>query len=521
MEFKDTVGHFLKSASKHGLFALAMAGVSFISVGSEGHTAAQQHQMDKLDSESPHVFSIYTSSSPIAPPEEKLGVYVVDQGQGLDTGCTFSSGGPLVIQLDVPQVVNSTVLDNQGYLLDPGKLVGNGMLGATATLSLPVYDIDSSANIPGVNPEVDDLYFNGRFKKTLIGQDSQWTDDVISIPIEEIKFGQINEIKIDIDTANAADNWCMSVDWVAIEFEVAAPYVLAHGISADSSTWDDDAATGVLAYLDEQGILYDRFSLVANGTSAGNAALLQGHIRDFLEPLKADKVHIIAHSKGGLDSQALQALAPPFDILSLSTLSTPHLGSVAADLSIIQKTSANRYQNIGDDPNGYAAKYVNTWTFGQGPQNPGLGDLTTQRALQAIASGVRGNISKTFTIGADADLNGDNDLTTNESAGLFPGIAHYGAERAWRVLRDFSSAHTVEIVTKRLPARPKRRSRTITILKYAATSTIQAQNNDIVVTLNSANPSYGQAIGNVMANHSTLKNAQNITRIVNNTIHLK
>ncbi|KKE81324.1 hypothetical protein [Pseudoalteromonas luteoviolacea] len=58
-------------------------------------------------------------------------------------------------------------------------------------------------------------------------------------------------------------------------------------------------------------------------------------------------------------------------------------------------------------------------------------------------------------------------------------------------------------------------------MKYAATSSIQPQNNDIVVTLNSANPSYGQALGNVMANHSTLKNAQNITRIVNNTVHLK
>lgn len=33
------------------------------------------------------------TSSPFDPPEEKLGVYVVNSGSGLDTSCTFRGGG--------------------------------------------------------------------------------------------------------------------------------------------------------------------------------------------------------------------------------------------------------------------------------------------------------------------------------------------------------------------------------------------------------------------------------------------
>ncbi|MEF2509793.1 hypothetical protein V4D06_17860 [Vibrio mimicus] len=36
----------------------------------------------------------------------------------------------------------------------------------------------------------------------------------------------------------------MSVDWVSIEFDIAIPVVLAHGIKAQSDTWDDDTTPG-------------------------------------------------------------------------------------------------------------------------------------------------------------------------------------------------------------------------------------------------------------------------------------
>lgn len=452
------------------------------------------------------------TSSPFDPPEEKLGVYVVNSGSGLDTGCTFRGGGPLIIQLPVPAVVNANQISSDGTLLNASDLVNNGVLGAQAVLRFPVYDIDSGANMsPPYHPEVDDISFNGQFKKVLSGINNQWTDDSIVIPIEEVKFGTNNEIRVDIDTANSAELWCMAVDWVAIEFDVAAPYVLAHGINANSDTWD-----GVVQTLDDKGVLYDRFSVGRNERCVENAIQLEENIENFLEDIKAEKVNIIAHSKGGLDTQELQARAPSFKILSLSTLSTPHLGSVAADLSIIQKTEADDKINSGNDPNGYASTYIDTWTFGQGPQLPGLRDLTVARASEAINLGLRGNISPTFTIGANADLNGDNDLTSNESAGLFPGVAHYAAERAWRVLRDFSSAPILSITHV-----PGHFWGTRTVLTYQTVTTQPPQDNDIVVTTGSANPSYGTPLGNTRNNHSTVKNATNINKVLQRTIPLR
>lgn len=460
------------------------------------------------------------TTSPFEPPEEELGIYVVNSGSGLDTGCTFRSGGPLRIMLDIPMIVNPQQVNPDGTLIDPSKMVNNGVISQQAVLRFPVFDIDSGANFPNVAPEVDRILFNGKFQKVLSGVNNQWTDDSIVIPIDLVKFGQTNEITVEIDTANTSEAWCMAVDWVAIEMDVAAPYVLAHGINSDLTTWDDANSPGVLARLDDFGVLYTRFSVTSNGRSANNARQLRTNITRFLEPLEAKKVNVIAHSKGGLDTQALQALGPDFEILSLSTLSTPHLGSSAADLSIIQKTQADERLNSGADPNGHATRFVNTWTFGQGPQLPGLRDLTTYYASQAIANNIRGNIGKTFTIGAFADANNDGDLVAAESRPLFPRAAHYAAERAWNVLRNVSSATTVRIQTRtrRNFLGFKTRHR---VLTYHSNQTTGPLQNDIVVTVQSANPGYGTPLGNAAGNHTTVRSVANINRILNRTVSLR
>lgn len=459
------------------------------------------------------------TSSPFPPPDEQLGTYVANSGAGLDTGCTFRGGGPLRINVPLPVLVNPKQLNADGTLKDAAKLVANGVLSAQATLRFPVFDIDDKAAVQGFAPEVDRVSFNGRFKKTLEGFNDTWTDDALVVPIDELKFGQDNELRIDIDTANSNELWCMAVDWVSIEFAATPPYVLQHGISADASTWENGSAPGVLAALDKRGVLYTRFSLGTgaggNGSVVANAAELLADVSGYLAPLKSKQVHIIAHSKGGLDTQAMQALAPDFEIVSLSTLSTPHLGSVAADLSIVQKQKADDKINAGADPNGYAASYLGTWTFGQGPQLPGLADLTTYAATAALGGGQRGNIAGTYTIGADADLNGDNALTSNESSPLFPSAAHYAAERAWHVLRDFASAKMT------LATVPGRLWGTRTVLTYTTVQTATPQANDIVVTESSANPGYGTPLGDSMANHSTVKSGANVDTILDTTIPLK
>lgn len=458
-------------------------------------------------------------SSPFTPPVEKLGVYVLNSGPGLDTGCTFRSGGPLVIDVPVPVVVNPAELNANGTLKDAARLISNGVLSAQATVRFPVFDIDDKAVTNGYAPEVDMLSFNGVSKRALAGFNNTWTDDTLIVPIEEIRFGQNNTLRIDIDTSNTGEYWCMAVDWVAIEFAVTPPYVLQHGINADGSTWREADAPGVLAALNNRGVLYAITALSVpqggNGSVADNAQELNVQITNFLAPLKSDKVNIIAHSKGGLDSQALQALGPVYTINSLSTLSTPHFGSVAGDLSLVQQRAASNKINIGADPHGYVASYVGTMTFGFGPKRPGLDDLTTDAARSAFSTGLRNNIARTYTIGADADVNHNDQLEPAESSGLFPRAVHYAAQRSWHVLREVASASmTLRTVPGMLWG-------TRTVLVYDAVATTQPQSNDIVVTLDSANPPFGTPLGNSPSNHGTVKNAANVNRILDLTVPLK
>ena len=213
----------------------------------------------------------------------------------------------------------------------------------------------------------------------------------------------------------------------------------------DKNTWNENSSPGALNALNQRGVLYSLANLTSNGSSYSNARQLLTFTENFLQTVKSQKVHIIAHSKGGLDSQYLKALGPPFEILTLSTLATPHLGSVSADLAIIQQAKADEAINSGNDPNEYAEKYINSWTFGLGPQLPGLFDLTTYRAVDYLNKNLRGNIKNTFTYGADADINGNNILEPTESAGFinFNNIA----SRIWRVTRDFTEAKILEMKT--------------------------------------------------------------------------
>lgn len=476
------------------------------------------------------------TTSPFSPPEEKLGTYVINSGAGLDTGCTFRRGGPLIINLEVPATMNPKELNGDGFLKDPQKLIDNKVIGSRAKISFPVFDIDDKANVSGISPEIDKIYFNGEFIKNLSGFDNQWTNDSFSVDISKIKFNTTNEIRIEIDTANTTESWCMAVDWVSIEFDASIPYVLAHGISADASTWENNNAPNVLATMDNSGVLYSRFSTGANGSVAANARDLKIQIKSFLDSVKSDKVHIIAHSKGGLDSQALAKLSPPdFKVLSLSTLSTPHRGSAVADLQLIQRQAVDRYINQGNDPNGFAQQFASLSLAGwanrnfnsAGPQPPGLNDLTTQAAATAINARTRGNIPNTYTIGSDAGpqcTRNPTDLEIDPLANSAPfGTMNYtenALRLSYQVICNISSA--VNLETRRVLSLNGKYVHYTTILTYSTVQSQTLQPNDIVVGINSANPGWGISLGNnTNNNHTEVKSGNNVKMFLDRTIKLR
>ncbi len=105
------------------------------------------------------------------------------------------------------------------------------------------------------------------------------------------------------------------------------PVVLVHGTAAKNFRFykafrhisGDIREAGVTVYvLGHDGI----------GSIENNAAQIKREIETILEKEHAEKVNLIAHSKGGLDSRyMISKLDMGTKVASLTTLSTPHYGS--------------------------------------------------------------------------------------------------------------------------------------------------------------------------------------------------
>lgn len=493
------------------------------------------------------VCAMAQTSSNFQPPEQTWGRYVINSGPGLDTGCTFRSEGPLIIRFRVFATMNPEELNPDGTLKNVQKLIDNKVIERYVRFSMPVYDIDSASG------EVDHVSLNGVRIFTLTGSNNTWTNawganSGAQVQTSQLRFstsltsGPVNEIRIDIDQASppGQDNWCMSVDWIAVEFKAAFPVVLAHGIAANAETWDDDAAPGVLEELTNTGVRFTRFSTSnQSGRVADNAAELRTAIGAYLRPMLAKKVHIVAHSKGGLDSQYLSYLSPDFEVLSLGTLSTPHLGSAVADAQVIQLEQANTYVQTGRDPGGYAAEFVNrslaafgTNTLGQGPQPPGLYDLTTQAAEAAINLGQRGNVPNTFSVAADAGPNCAREPTRAELDEMVPGFAN--AILFGYVTSSLQNAYML-ICNVTSAVETGRTIRTTTVctqggcfpvdlvtLTYNVVASPALNPNDAVVAVRSALPSYATAVAtNSSTNHSEVKRQNNVRELLKRMLPLE
>ena len=303
-----------------------------------------------------------TRSSPFNPPEESDEAFVVDDGPFLDTGCTFRSGGPLFIQLPVTRYVGD--VDRNGFLENPETYVNDGLLPDRLRLTMPAFDVDFDASVSGIQPERNEVLFNGKpvdeidsnNNKYLTGNNGIWLKNTFEIPIERVKFPQaspsstpapaINTIEIDIDVANESDGgeyWCTAIDWVALEgLETAwRPVLLVHGILADSSTWDKEGSDiSWKDQLDSPGIANKAITLTSGanlgpikglGSIQDNSVEIANAVSDMRQTYGVDKINIVSHSKGGLDSRHYARSND--DIKKLLMIGTPNAGSPLANLA--------------------------------------------------------------------------------------------------------------------------------------------------------------------------------------------
>lgn len=333
------------------------------------------------------------AGSPYAPPEETDTLFAIDSAPTLDQ-YLFRDDGPIVFDIDIDRYVGS--IDSNGFLEDPTSLVQNGIVSTNAILQIAVWDVDEGfpgdPDRPEVEAEVDIVTVNAKDgcrldSKPLTGANNTWSVWSVKVPIECLKFpvtGTLdtppipvhNEIRIDIDTANAdigVENWAVQVDWGAISFQAARPVAFIHGNNGRGTAWikQDPSKDELYGWHNFKGnfdviglpgetVDNDGSDLPGGTPLMDNARALESYVNEIKTKYGVDKINVVAHSKGGLESRGYISRVWPrgqeADIETLVTLATPHRGMKVAFLGWAIGNPAWKYVNSA------AVGWFNLWT---------------------------------------------------------------------------------------------------------------------------------------------------------------
>jgi hypothetical protein len=283
--------------------------------------------------------------------------------------------------------------------------IAAGTLSSTATLELMVFN----AGPAGAHP----VLVNDTSAGTATRQASGWHLESFTIPITKVRFPAVASagaptpeavhVRVDADGHEAAS--CVVVGWARLSIRAMSPVILVHGNNSDGSFFTLQVPSFVSA-LDAIGLASDS-SISFRPAAASivrNARSLQDRIPLIARKHGVDTVHLVAHSKGGLEARAwlsanaaANAVNSPshhgFRVISLTTLSTPHLGSALADLSMAIDAAS-----VGLFGVQFASGFFRT-------SDAGTADLTTFSLAgfnPPLPSGV-----DYLMIGADADRDGN------------------------------------------------------------------------------------------------------------------
>jgi triacylglycerol lipase len=359
-------------------------------------------------------------TSPFNPPDMNDRSFVTDAAPKLDTGCIFRSSGPIIYNIEITRHVGE--LNPDGTLKNAAALVAAGLLSPTATLIMPAFDVDSGAVLqPPDQPERDRVTFNGEVIGFLSGENNEWKLNSFEIPIAKVKFAArgaagslpapaLNQVRIDIDTANSSEFWCTSIDWGAQSFKAMSPIILIHG---NNSNGDFFRRRGFVGFLESSNLLFDNSINLPTTTIAANGSTLNELIPGIVKSFGVDSAHLVVHSKGGLDTREYLANFQPghdmdFKILSYSSLSTPHNGSAGADLLVQRSIALGVTSEIE-----FVGFPIFTQTVAeQMTPDAGTPNLTTTFLAGFNTSNLSRLPSNTVfnTVAADADTNGNAEI---------------------------------------------------------------------------------------------------------------
>jgi hypothetical protein len=248
-----------------------------------------------------------------------------------------------------------------GFLQDYQTLVDNGVVSSLAWLEVAVGNTGEgaegaywSADLYLNDFRIATFHWGGLYDQRYFvnGVLSTPFTSCISFPSSFVKFAARNgapadnELHLVVRDAGIVEDYpdFVAADPITLNIEAMAPIVLVHGINSGVD-WFDHGFTGALDAAHFPWVAVEetnRGGLVARSIEVTGTSL-QALIPSFAKQFGATKVHIVAHSKGGLWSRYfLSGPGSPYPqpgeelgegdlgVLSLTTLDTPHYGSRVA-----------------------------------------------------------------------------------------------------------------------------------------------------------------------------------------------
>ena len=139
------------------------------------------------------------------------------------------------------------------------------------------------------------------------------------------------------------------------------PLVLVHGAGFRDKIFGINYWGRIPRYLAQEGVTVHYGGTDAWGSIESNGELLKQTILAVLAKTGAEKVNILAHSRGGLEARyVINALGLENAVASLTTMSTPHRG--ARVMNIALKFPLWLYR--------FASVFVDLWSALMGDKNP-------------------------------------------------------------------------------------------------------------------------------------------------------
>lgn len=279
----------------------------------------------------------------------------------------------------------------------------------------------------------------------------------------------INTVEIEIDAARGTGAgvglWCLGgIDWVALHFRTVSPIILMHGINSNGGFFDRQGFAGLLRFMQWP---FDGCENPANGcenpislqppneTIALNGESLSTLIPPIVRTFGVNSVHLIGHSKGGLDLREYLARHQPdfdqdFKVLSYTSLSTPHKGSVLADF--VTAARAKIFVGASVDANLSPLATILALLRWPDPGTPNLTtdfaeyynsqfatDLPTDVAYRLVAADADQNISASIDILSEMDAHRKEEAILDFLIDTFPSLAILLVDEYYQLVANYVS----------------------------------------------------------------------------------